>query len=425
MPARRRRRSGLDWPSVNPACEDTAPTPPPRRIVLVSGPSGSGKSVLTRRAGLPVVPLDDFYYDAGHPGLPHRFGIVDWDDPRSWDADAALAALMQLARRGAAEVPIYSISRSARIGRRTITAGDAPVVLAEGIFAAELVAPLAAAGLLADALVIDRPVLLVLVLRLVRDLREARKPPLTLLRRGLYLAGRQREDVARLIRAGMRPVGLRAGVRHLRRLALISAAEQHQTAAGRTARRGTAGHRAAGHRAAGRSTTGRGLTDGGAAGSGTRHLRIAAVCFLRPDANGAHGLHLLAVRKRGTSSFMQVGGKIEPGESGVHAAVREVAEEIGVQLHPAELEELGRWQVPAANEPGVMIDADVFLTRRELPEGVVVHAEIAEARWFPLAAGAAADEAGAAGAAAGAADAHLAPLMTERIMPALRKVFPA
>lgn len=399
--------------------------------MLVSGPSGSGKSVLTQRSGLPVVPLDDFYYDAGHPGLPHRFGIVDWDDPRSWNADAALAALTELASTGQADVPVYSISRSAHTGHRTITAGDAPVVLAEGIFAAELIAPLAAAGLLADALVIDRPVLLVLVLRLVRDLREARKPPLTLLRRGLYLAGRQREDVAHLIRAGMRPVGLRAGVRHLRRLALIAAAEQYQAAAGRTARRGTAGHRAAGHRAAGRGTTGHGLTDGGAAGSGTRRLRIAAVCFLRPGANGGCGLHLLAVRKRGTSSFMQVGGKIEPGESGVHAAVREVAEEIGVQLHPTELEKLGRWQVPAANEPGVIIDADVFLARRELPEEVTVQAEIAEARWFPLAAGAAAGTAGtAAGTAvasshANTADARLAPLMTERIVPELRKVFPA
>lgn len=202
----------------------------PRRIVLVAGPSGSGKGEMSRRCGLPTVGLDEFYRDQDDPGLPHRFGIVDWDDPVSWNAGAALESLTALAHDGAAEVPVYSISESRRKGSRILDAGDAPLIVAEGIFAAELVAPLAAAGLLADALVLDRPVPVVFGLRLVRDLSEARKPPLTLLRRGWALAGEQRADVIRWRSAGMRPVGLRAGIARLRRLTGVAEADRNITA---------------------------------------------------------------------------------------------------------------------------------------------------------------------------------------------------
>lgn len=33
---------------------------PPARVVLLAGPSGSGKSYVARRSGLPVLALDDF-----------------------------------------------------------------------------------------------------------------------------------------------------------------------------------------------------------------------------------------------------------------------------------------------------------------------------------------------------------------------------
>ena len=72
------------------------------RVVLLTGPSGCGKTELTRRLGLPVVALDDFYLDGDHPDLPRAHGIVDWDDPRSWDGAGALAALREVAATGRA-----------------------------------------------------------------------------------------------------------------------------------------------------------------------------------------------------------------------------------------------------------------------------------------------------------------------------------
>jgi uridine kinase len=159
----------------------------PTRVVLLTGASGSGKTSLTRRLGLPVVALDDFYLDHDHPGLPTRFGIVDWDDPRSWDARGAISALVDLARTGHADVPVYDIPTSTRTGTTHLDVTGSRVVLAEGIFAAEIVAALRAEDVLADAICLRRNRLVTFWFRLLRDLAEMRKPPLTLFRRGWAL----------------------------------------------------------------------------------------------------------------------------------------------------------------------------------------------------------------------------------------------
>ncbi len=181
------------------------------RVVVLAGPSGAGKSRLAHRLhtayGWPVVRLDDFYRDAGDPDLPivdlgggHR--LPDWDDPRSWRAEAALQALAELVTAGQTAVPSYDIGLSRATGTSVVTARPGDLVVAEGIFGAEIVPALATRGLLAAAFCVSQGRWRTFVRRLARDLRERRKPPRVLLRRGWELARREPAIVARAASLG-------------------------------------------------------------------------------------------------------------------------------------------------------------------------------------------------------------------------------
>ncbi|MDO4792409.1 MAG: NUDIX domain-containing protein [Buchananella hordeovulneris] len=114
---------------------------------------------------------------------------------------------------------------------------------------------------------------------------------------------------------------------------------------------------------------------------------------------------LLTVRKRGTERFMLPGGKWEPGEDGAAAALREVREEVGLELDPAGLELLGQFDAPAANEPGRRVDSTIFThPSKERPQ---LAAEIAELRWQDV--------------AGGELPSDLAPLLAQYVIPALRR----
>jgi 8-oxo-dGTP diphosphatase len=126
---------------------------------------------------------------------------------------------------------------------------------------------------------------------------------------------------------------------------------------------------------------------------------VAAVAFVRDG-------HVLTVRKDGTDRFMLPGGKLEPGESAYDAAVREVREEVGLDV--ADLTLLGEFTADAANEPGHLVESTVYVA--PLPHGVdrvvvepAAAGEIAELRWTAL---------------DGEHD-DLAPLLAEHVVPRL------
>ncbi|QNN53690.1 uridine kinase family protein [Nocardioides mesophilus] len=181
------------------------------KVIVLAGPSGSGKSRLCRRVGehlgLPTVNLDDYYKSGGDPTLPMLPGAgrpaqPDWDHPDSWLGEEATDALERICRDGGADVPVYDISRDGRIGHRRFELAGAPLLVAEGIFAQEVVAACRARGILADALCVRNHPAVTFWRRLSRDLREHRKPPLLLVRRGLRLMREEPRIVAHAVQVG-------------------------------------------------------------------------------------------------------------------------------------------------------------------------------------------------------------------------------
>lgn len=124
-------------------------------------------------------------------------------------------------------------------------------------------------------------------------------------------------------------------------------------------------------------------------------IRISAVALLRDGA-------VLLVRKRGTQRFMLPGGKFDGGETPLQCAIREVREELGLELHAQALTSLGHFSAPAANEPDHFVEADIFMS--DLVDEPLPLAEIEELRWQAMNG----DEAG-----------DLAPLLA-RVLPVLR-----
>lgn len=103
----------------------------------------------------------------------------------------------------------------------------------------------------------------------------------------------------------------------------------------------------------------------------------AAVCL---DEAG----WVLLVRKHDTDAFMQPGGKMALGEAPATCLVREMAEELELQVREDRIFPLGVFEAKAANEPGATVKAMLYLVRDVgRPEAA---AEIAEARWIDPAA---------------------------------------
>lgn len=194
------------------------------RVIIVAGPSGAGKSRLAAQLGLPVLRLDDFYRNGSDPALPRithgaNAGLVDWDHPDAWLRQEALAATTSLCETGRADVPIYEIAKDGRCGSRELKLEGHQLFIAEGIFAQEIVPVCARAGQLALAVCVAQRPMVTFWRRLVRDLREHRKPPVVLLRRGWELMRQQPQVVAHAAALGCEPVTPEDAYERIRELA--------------------------------------------------------------------------------------------------------------------------------------------------------------------------------------------------------------
>ncbi len=153
--------------------------------------------------------LDDFYKDGDDPTLPCLDlgggpAIVDWDDPGPGTSTTRSTRSSGSAPTRRPTCPSTTSRSSRRTGRRPLDLAGATHFVAEGIFAQEVVGACVARGVLADAICLTQHPAVTFVRRLTRDLREHRKPPAILVRRGLHLLREQRAVVERAAALGCR-----------------------------------------------------------------------------------------------------------------------------------------------------------------------------------------------------------------------------
>jgi 8-oxo-dGTP diphosphatase len=117
---------------------------------------------------------------------------------------------------------------------------------------------------------------------------------------------------------------------------------------------------------------------------------------------------VLLVRKRGTTAFMQPGGKRDCGEDDIAALAREIDEELGCHLIRDSIKPLGEFNSISANEPGWGVRACLYEV--DVTGDIVPKAEIDAMVWIdPVA----------------PVDIPLAPLTRDHVLPLASRSRPA
>lgn len=90
---------------------------------------------------------------------------------------------------------------------------------------------------------------------------------------------------------------------------------------------------------------------------------------------------VLVEKSFGKEFFIHLGGKIEPGETSKQALIRELKEEISIEVTEDDLELFDQNSAPAANSPEVNVHMDVYLVKHWSGD-ITPASEVEEIRWI-------------------------------------------
>jgi uridine kinase len=110
-----------------------------RRVIVIAGASGTGKTTIAEQSSLPVLSLDAFYRSATEAGMPRWFGDVDWEDPATFDVEAAATATRSLILSGRARFRTHDLITEVSQEDERLVVARGHCLVVEGVMATEVV----------------------------------------------------------------------------------------------------------------------------------------------------------------------------------------------------------------------------------------------------------------------------------------------